>query len=154
MRFTITEDAIRRLKLDPERASREFDGFPTTEGLLGGVPRGVLKWTKRQLKVERTEEIDAADARLAYYLLAIRNEDHTLLPFDRIDELALADFALVRHHPRTLDQDGDCGECNHALEHPVHNVPGEDPDDDAGLVPAPRPTVATGGPEIGGTVTP
>ena len=76
MRFTITPEAIKRLGLNPARADREFDGFPTAEGLLGGVPRGVLRWAKKQIKVERVEEIDAADARLIYYLLAIRNDDH------------------------------------------------------------------------------
>lgn len=126
MRFVITAEAAARLGLSPSAVQdadgqpREFSGWSTKEGLLGGVPRGILRWAKQQLKVERTEQLDAADARLVYYLLAIKLVDHRLLPFARIDELALTDFELVKHQVTSLDQDGDCGECNQPVESLMH----------------------------------
>lgn len=136
MEFSITPEAVKRLGLDPGRAGRTFDGPTTKEGLLGGIPRGVLKWAKRQLKVDRIEEIDVADARLVYYLIAIRGVDHELLPIGRIDELALSDFELTPHPCTSLDQDGDCGECNQPVSAKIHT--GGDWVADAGD--EPRPT--------------
>jgi hypothetical protein len=146
MRFTITDEAIARLGVSPSAAGREFGGWSTKEGLLGGVPRGVLRWAKRELKVDRVEQIDSADARLAYYLLAIKNVDHALLPFSRLDELALTDFELVRHEVASLDQDGDCGECNQPVDAPMHIQ--------SDGAPEPRPTRAPDGPGTTATATP
>lgn len=145
MRFTITPEAIERLRINESALGREFNGWSTKEGLLGGVPRGILKWAKLQLKVERTEQLDAADARLVYYLLAIKNADHRLLPFSRIDELALTDFELVKHEVTSLDQDGDCGECNQPVDSIMHLS------SDGG--PAPDPTKGPGERETTGTAT-
>jgi hypothetical protein len=66
MLFTITAEAIDRLGVNPAARGREFSGWSTKEGLLGGVPRGILKWAKRELKVDRVDQIDSADARLAW----------------------------------------------------------------------------------------
>jgi hypothetical protein len=126
MKFTIHPEAIERLGLDPVAAGREFDGYTNREGLLGGVPRGILKWVKRELKVDRIEQLDAADGRLVYYLIAIRNVDHTLLPISRIDELATTDFVLTPHLVTSKDQDGDCGECSQPIDSPLHRVYDED----------------------------
>jgi hypothetical protein len=128
MRFVVTEDGAGRLGLDPGRVcGREFDGPSVREGLLGGFPRGVLKWAKRELKVQAVEQIDVNDARLLYYVISMRNTDHTLLPISRFDDLALTDFELVKHVVPFKDQDGDCGECSMSLDNPVHIR-----DDDAG----------------------
>jgi hypothetical protein len=121
MRFIVTKDGAGRLGLDPARVcGREYDGPSVREGLLGGFPRGVLKWAKRELKVQQIEQLDIADCRLLYYVITIRNTDHTLLPISRFDDLALTDFELVKHEVTFLDQDGDCGECSMSVDNPVH----------------------------------
>lgn len=123
MRFTITDEAIDRHGLNDICRGREFSGPSIREGLLGGWPRGVIGWVKRELKVSRSEEIDVGDARLVYYLLAIKTEDATLLPFRRINDLALTDFDITRHEVTMFDQDGDCGECSQPVEALVHRMP-------------------------------
>jgi hypothetical protein len=156
MRFTMTPDGVERLAagdpavvLDPKRVCREFYGPPVREGLLGGFTRGELGWAKKQLKVTRTDAIDVTDARLLYYILAMRHADHTLLSISHFDALALTDFELVQHVPPGLDRDGDCAECSMPLDHPVHLEP--EPDD----LPADElpPTPAGSGPATSETST-
>lgn len=104
-----------------ETGDRVYEGPATTDGLLGGFPLGVQRWLKRTMKVERIEQLDVVEARLAYFFLTIRQADHTLLPAEQIDDLRTIDFKLVKHkvsHP--LDDDGDCGECNQPIEASVH----------------------------------
>jgi hypothetical protein len=140
MRFIVTEDGAGRLGLDPSRVcGREFNGPSVREGLLGGFPRGVQKWLKRELKVMVIDQLDTSEARLAYYLLTMRNVDHTLLPIGRFDDLALTDFELVKHVVTFRDQDGDCGECNMSLDNTSVHIP----DDTAGAAEVP-PTTGTG----------
>lgn len=155
MRFTMTREAAARLGLSVDRVcgpegepAREYDGPSVREGLLGGFPRGVIEWLKRQLKVARIEFIDIASSRLAYYALTMRSADHTLLPFDRFDDLSLTDFELVRHVVTHKDQDGDCGDCSQPLNAPVHIAA----DDDAPGAGVP-PTTAPGSPETPETAT-
>lgn len=102
-----------------KESDREFDGPDTTEGLMGGFPYGVQQWLKKQLKLSSIEDLDVVGARLAYYFLAIRNTDHSLLPISRFDELALTDFAMVKHVVESLDQDGDCAECHGPVDSKV-----------------------------------
>jgi hypothetical protein len=151
MKFRITPEAIERLGLDPVRAGQVFDGYTNREGLLGGVPRGILKWVKRELKIDRIEYLDAADGRLVYYLIAIRNVDHTLLPISRIDELATTDFQLEPHLVTSLDQDGDCGECSQPIDAKLHRVY----DEDGQLIEQPEvpPTQGPGSPATTETAT-
>jgi hypothetical protein len=143
MRFIVTEDGAGRLGLDPSRVcGREFNGPSVREGLLGGFPRGVQKWLKRELKVMVIDQIDTSEARLAYYVLTMRNVDHTLLPISRFDDLALTDFELVKHVVTERDQDGDCGECNMSLDNTsVHIQPDTAGSPGAAEVP---PTTGTG----------
>lgn len=141
MRFIVTEDGAARLGLDPSRVcGREFDGPSIREGLLGGFPRGVQKWLKRELKVQAVEQLDVNDSRLGYYVLTMRNTDHTLLPISRFDDLALTDFQLVRHEVTSLDQDGDCGECSMSIDNTsVHIQPDDQSTGAAELPPTTAP---------------
>lgn len=155
MRFTMTREAAARLGLSVDRVcgpetgpAREFDGPSIREGLLGGFPRGVIEWLKRQLKVDRTERIDLVSSRLAYYALTMRSTDHTLLPFDKFDDLSLIDFRLAPHPVTSFDQDGDCGECARPLDDPLHLT--EDGDEPGAGVP---PTTAPVSPGTTGTGT-
>lgn len=149
MKFTIRPESIERLQLDPERAGVVFDGPSTREGLIGGMPRGVLKWAKQQLKIDRIEYLDVAEARLLYYVISIRNADHTLLPISRFDDLALDDFELVPHVMRGKDQDGDCADCNQPWDSPVHVTA----DDDGPAPDEVPPTQGPDSPETTGTPT-
>ncbi len=106
-----------------ETGDREFDGPTTIFGLIEAWPMGIQRWLKHQLKVAKVEDLDAAQARMAYYFLTIRQADHTLLPIGRWDELALTDFDLVRHEVTGLDQDGDCAECHMTVDAFVHLKP-------------------------------
>lgn len=137
MRFTVTTEGAERLGLnvdkvcyqpgpaDPDgvRKLREYDGPSLREGLLAGFPRGVLGWAKKALKVQRVEHLDMFEQRLLYYVIAMRNTDHTLLPIDRFDDLAMTDFELVRHVVPFRDRDGDCGECSSPVDSPIHLDP-------------------------------
>ena len=165
MRFVILPEAAERLRelghqIDPERACyvpgtdehgerkrREFSGPSVTEGLLGGFPRGVLGWAKKALKVQRTEQLDLVESRLLYFVIAIRNVDHKLLPIEWFDDLTLTDFQLVKHVVTSLDQDGDCGECNMTLDNDRVHIPA---DPDAAEVP---PTKDPAGPATNETET-
>lgn len=120
-----------------ETGDRVFDGPSTAEGLMGGFPRGVREWLKKQLKIATIEELDALDARVAYYFLTIRNEDHSLLPMTRFNDLAVTDFAIVRHVVESLDQDGDCAECHGPVDSGRLHIEGDV---------APVPTVLPAGP--------
>ena len=146
MRFTITKEAGTRLNVDPRWIGHEFDGPTIRETYLGGFPNGVTRWLKKTLKVERIQELDVFEERLAYFMLTMRNADHTILPFSRWDEVAPADFELVRHVVTSYDQDGDCGECGRPLDDHVHIQ-----DDGAPEVP---PTQAPGEQGTTGTATP
>jgi hypothetical protein len=99
---------------------KEFDTPDTREGLLGGFGLGELRWLKKQLKVAAIEQLDAAEARIAAFFLTIRRHDHTLLPIERWDDLAMVDFELVAHVVTRLDQDGDCGECHQPVDASLH----------------------------------
>jgi len=130
MRFTMTKEGVERLAtedppviLDAGKVCREFTGPSVREGLLGGFPKWILDWGKRALKVTDTRNMDVIDARLLYYVLAMRKVDHTALPIDNFKYLALTDFELVQHVVPFLDRDGDCGECSMDLDHPVHLDP-------------------------------
>lgn len=159
MRFSVTPEGAQRLGLDVDkvcylpgtapdgdRITREFSGPSLREGLLAGVPRGILGWAKKALKVQRTEQLDMFEQRLLYYVIAMRGADHTLLPIERFDDLALTDFELVQHVVPFKDRDGDCGECSSPLDSPIHL----DPIDASAEVP---PTTDPGGPETTGTET-
>jgi|SRR5687768_1422762 len=153
MRFIVTKEGAERLELDyarftvvgPDgtRIPREFDGPSNREALLGGFPRGVIGWAKKQLKVSRVEELDVLDSRLLYYVLTLRMVDHTLLPMSRFDDLAMTDFELVKHEVTEYDQDGDCGECSMPLEHSVHITSDDGPDIPPTTVPAEQVTTGT-----------
>jgi hypothetical protein len=158
MRFTVTTEGAERLGLnvdkvcylpgtepDGTRRPREFNGPSLREGLLAGVPRGILAWAKKALKVQRIDQLDLIDQRLLYYVITMRGVDHTLLPIERFDDLAVADFELVQHAVTFLDRDGDCGECSTPVDNPIH-IDGED----TGDLP---PTTGPGGPEMTGTAT-
>lgn len=161
MRFIVRTDGAERLGLDPGRVCylpgqkgpdgepvvREFSGPPVREGLLAGFPRGVIGWGKKALKVQRTEQLDLLDQRLLYYVLSIRSVDHTLVPITMFDDLAVADFELVRHVVPFLDQDGDCGECSMPVSLALHLS-----DDDATGRELP-PTTAPGDPGTTATAT-
>lgn len=136
MRFMVTPEAAERLQLnvervcylpgrapDGERIRREFDGPSLREGLLAGVQRGKLGWAKKHLKVQRTEQLDMFEQRLLYFVITMRDADHTLLPIERFDELSLIDFELVRHVVPFKDRDGDCGECSSPLDSAIHLDP-------------------------------
>lgn len=160
MRFKMTEDGALRLGLDPNRVCflpgqtgpdgapvvREFSGPSVREGLLGGFPRGVIAWLKKELKVTHVSQLDIIDSRLAYYVIAMRSTDHSLLPISRFADLALTDFELIRHVVTIFDQDGDCGECNMTLDNPVH-IPAEPGADEV------PPTTGPAGPETNATAT-
>ncbi len=158
MRFTVTTDGAERLGLnvdkvcylpgaepDGSRRAREFNGPSLREGLLAGVPRGILAWAKKALKVQRIDQLDLMEQRLLYYVITMRGVDHTLLPIERFDDLAVADFELVQHVVPFKDRDGDCGECSTPIDNPIHL----DPVDDGEL----PPTTGPGGPETNGTAT-
>jgi hypothetical protein len=108
-----------------ETGDRVFDGPPTHEGLMGGFAYGVQQWLKRELKLTSIEDLDTVGARLGYYFLTIRQDDHTLLPAARFAGLALTDFAMVKHVVVTLDQDGDCGECHAPLDNRAMHLDGD-----------------------------
>lgn len=146
MRFTITKEAGERLGIDPKWIDYEFDGPTIRETLLGGFPNGVTKWLKKTLKVERIETLDVFELRLSYYMLTMRNMDHTILPFSRWDDVAVADFELAKHVVTSFDQDGDCGECSRPLDDRVHLQ-----DDDSPEIP---PTPAPVGAGTSETATP
>lgn len=147
MQFEMTEEAAERLGLDPGKVCRTFDGPSTREGLMGGFPRGVLGWIKKALRVDRIDQLDLQESRLAYYLLTMRSTDHRALPVERFDDLALTDFRLVKHYVTSRDQDGDCGECNMPID--LWSVHFE-PEVGAGDVP---PTTAPDGPGTTETAT-
>lgn len=122
MRFTMKKDSIARLGLPARVAEMEFDGPPVSEGILSGFPRGILKWAKRELKVDRVEQLDVIERQLAYYLLTMRNVDHTLLPFSRLDDVAAYDFTVTPHEVTQVDRDGDCLECSMPTDASVHRL--------------------------------
>lgn len=156
MRFMVTPEAAERLQLnvervcylpgtgpDGERKRREFNGPSLREGLLAGVPRGILGWAKKRLNIQRIEQLDVFEQRLLYYVIAMRGTDHELLPIERFDDLSLTDFELVRHVVPFKDRDGDCGECSSPIDSTIHLDP-----------PSPvelPPTTDPGGPETNGT---
>jgi hypothetical protein len=128
---------------DGTRRIREFDGPSLREGLLAGIPRGIIGWAKKQLKVQHVQQLDMFEQRLLYYVIAMRHADHELLPIERFDDLALTDFELVQHVVPFKDRDGDCGECSSSIDSPIHLDP-----IDAGELP---PTTGPGGQETTGT---
>lgn len=145
MRFSITKEAGDRLGIDPKWIGYEFDGPSIRESLIGGFPLGIVKWLKKTLKVDRVDQLDVFQLRLSYYLLTMRNVDHTILPFARMDDLAQTDFELTPHVVTSKDQDGDCGECSRPLSDSIHIE-----DDDAPEVP---PTRAPAAPATSETAT-
>lgn len=134
MKFRFTARAAQTLGLPETNMEREFDGPATRDGLLMGYTAGEVRWLRKHLGVTSTTDIDIVDARIGYYFLAIRREDHTLWPPARFDDLAVSDFELVQHevvHP--LDDDGDCGECHQPVTSGLHTGdPGPDPTRPAG----------------------
>jgi hypothetical protein len=143
MRFTITDEAIKRLELRPDLSGQEFEGPSIREGLFGGFIRKDKEWLKKQLGVRELALVDVFDSRLAYYLMAIKEEDHTILPFTRLGELALTDFMLAKHVVTSYDQDGDCGECSQPVDASIHiepESPVEVPPTTAPAGPEPTPT--------------
>lgn len=108
---------------------REFDGPPVDEGLLAGFTVGELRWLKRELRTPGgIETLDAIEARIAYFVLAIRREDHTLLPVSRFDDLTVREFPLVPHVLTKADRDGDCLECGNSPAAQVHIPQDVEPD--------------------------
>lgn len=121
MRFRFTPHGVAELGLSPQLLGREFDGPTTITGLMGGVPLGIQRWAERELARigydnPRVIALDGMEARLLYYVISIRNEDHKLLPIDRFPDLSLAMFEMVPHRVPGLDPDGDCSECHGQLE--------------------------------------
>jgi hypothetical protein len=166
MRFYITEEGATRLRdvahrpIDVDRACylpgkledgsrpvREFTGPSIREGLMGGWPRGIQSWAKKQLKVYKITDLDLVESRLLYYVLAIRGVDHQLLPIEWFDDLAITDFDMVQHVVPFLDRDGDCGECSASVDNTHVHI---DAGPGAGDLP---PTTDPGTPEMTGTET-
>jgi len=98
---------------------QQFEGPPVDEGLLGGFTLGELKWLRRELKIPGIQALDVVEGRVAYCVLTIRREDHTLLPLSMWDDLTFRDFPLVPH-PIKPGRDGDCTECQMTADAPVH----------------------------------
>lgn len=143
MRFTITKEAGQRLGVDPKWIGYEFDGPTIRETLLGGFPRKSVKYAKSALRVDRVEQMDVFDLRLTYYLLTLKEVDHTILPFSRFDDLAIADFELLQHVVTSFDQDGDCGECSRPLDDRVHIRDDGTPEIPPTRVPGDQATIET-----------
>lgn len=118
---------------------KEFEGPRVDRGLIVGYAVGELRWAKKELKVARIEDLDAIEARILYYVLAIRRHDHTLLPISRFEKLTVLDFD-VASHAFVLDDDGDCRECLQPRESSVHVA---EPDEQPIAQPVAEPAEAT-----------
>jgi hypothetical protein len=105
-----------------ETGDRVFDGPDKSQGLLTCWSVATLKTLQAALKVTKVDDLNIVELQLTYYVLTIRREDERLLPFRRFPELTMSDFRIADHVVESLDQDGDCGNCNQPLESPFHTA--------------------------------
>lgn len=99
---------------------RVFDGPDKTDGLMACWNVATLRTLKAALKVDKIDDLDMVEAALSYFVLSVRAEDHTLLPFRMWPDLKLSDFQIAPHPVESFDQDGDCGNCNRPVDAPFH----------------------------------
>lgn len=124
MRFTVSGEAIERLKLSPELKERVFEGPRVDRGQLAGFTTGELRWAKRELlRIDQIQELDLAEVRPLYFFLAIRRADPRVLPERLFADLADLDFEVVPHP--YLGDLAQCKECTEPVRSDVHDVPDE-----------------------------
>lgn len=125
MRFTISDDAISRLRLGPDTKGRVFEGPRIDRGLLAGFPTGETRWARRALLNGQTlQEVSVEELEALYYFLSVRRSAPTLLSERLFGELATADYELVQH--AHVGEQVTCQECLLPLRHAVHDVPEDD----------------------------
>lgn len=122
-----------------ETGDRVFDGPDKSQGILTCWSVGTLRTLKAALKVPKIDDLDIVDLQLAYYVLTIRRDEESLLPFRRWPDLMLSDFRIADHVVESVDADGDCGNCNQPLESAFHTAVLLPPTN-----PTPDPTVVVG----------
>lgn len=123
MRFTMTDDAIKRIGL-PELQDRKFDAPKLTVG-LAGFTHAERRWAKKTvLEIDLIQDVDVLDALTLFYFLAIRRADPKLLPKERWPELTPDDFEIDPHE--YLGDLPECQECGGRVRSVVHNVPEAD----------------------------
>lgn len=99
---------------------RVFEGPDKSLGVLTEFDMATLRSLKAALKIDKIDDLDLFETTIAYYVLSIRADDHTLMPFARWSSLKLADFAVAPHVVTGLDQDGDCAECGRPIDAKYH----------------------------------
>lgn len=99
---------------------RVFDGPDKSLGVLTGFNMATLKGLKAALKIPMIDDLDMFETSIAYYVLSIRAEDHTLMPWSKWGSLTMRDFKVAPHVVTELDADGDCAECQRPLDAPWH----------------------------------
>lgn len=125
MRFTVSGEAIERLKLSTELKERVFEGPRVDRGQIAGYTTGELRWAKRELlRIDQMQDVDHAEIRPLYFFLAIRRADPRALPERTFSDLADLDFVVVPHP--YLGELAECKECGEPVRSEVHEVP-EDP---------------------------
>lgn len=125
MRFTISDDAISRLRLDTDTKGRVFEGPQVDRGLLTGFPTGETRWARRALLNGQTlQEVSVEELENLYYFLSVRRSAPTLLSDRMFEQLATADYEIVPH--LHVGEQVTCTECLLPLRHAVHDVPEDD----------------------------
>ena len=99
---------------------RVFEGPDKSLGVLTGFNMATLKGLKSALKIPMIDDLDMFETTIAYYVLSIRAEDHTLMPWSKWGSLTMRDFKVAPHVVTEVDDDGDCSECQRPLDAPWH----------------------------------
>lgn len=122
MRFTLSDDAISRLRLDPDLKGAEFEGPKIDRGFLSLYTTAEKRWARKVFfKGENLEDVSEDELEPLYFFLAVRRANPALLPEKLFVELAPADFEIVPHE--YLGELAVCSTCGMPFRATVHDVP-------------------------------
>ena len=125
MQFTISDDAVSRLRLDPDLKGRVFDGPRLDRGYLGAYTTAEKRWARKVFfKGDNLEDVSEDELEPLYFFLAVRRTGAALLPEKVFVELAPADFEIVPHE--YVGELTVCLSCGMPYRTPVHELPDED----------------------------